>query len=521
MKTFFLITLMISHALSAEANKIKRSVRIEWQKIEQAQNYEVEITDALEKKMTQKIVQENQLQFELSPGEYKFRLRGIDRRGVLGPWSPFEPLSVRVGAVKLLQPPNNWEHVNDNDYSMKINFKWSAASGADKYFFQLRTLNNNLVIEQQLKETEFSFDLPVGESYLWSVASLSGTQKSEKNERSFTILAKNYAKPKIFQPKNKFVRQLEWQLDPSADSVDFVILYLEPDKQIWITRHQEFDFSAKTFLFPLSWQGGNYRIELLAKKNQKPISEKSILEFDVLKGDRSIAAENKAIVAELFQRQKVRGYFVNYILSDISYQSKSPSLNSINSFNALTGTLSAGAEALFNQKYGARALLSLGGMLINNENFVLKKGELSALYRKQATDISDIRLFSGLFYNEFPEVHISLSSITNQIQISSVYGINIGFEYWRSLFGYYGIKLMSHYNLGIAGKSNLDGQFKSSDEFTMCVSGSYRLSSSDIYSIGYKYKAENYLLKENTSDQNKTIKLNGHYFYFDYQWELE
>lgn len=512
---------MISHALMAEVNKIKRSVRIEWQKIEQAQNYEVEITDSFEKKLTQKIVQENLLQIELSPGEYMFRLRGIDRRGVLGPWCPFEPLSVRVGSVKLLQPPSNWEHVNDNDNSMKINFKWSAAAGADKYFFQLKTLHNKLIIEQELKETEFSFDVPVGESYMWSVVSLSDIQKSEINERSFTILAKNYAKPKIIKPKNKYVRQLEWQLDPSADGVDLVILYLEPDKQTWMTRHQEFDFSSKTFLFPLNWLGGNYRIELLAKRNQKPISEKSILEFDVLKGDRSIAAENKAIAAELFQRQKVRGYFVNYILSDISYQSTSPSLNSINSFNALTGTLSAGAETLFNQKYGARALLSLGGMIINNENFVLKKSELSALYRKQTTDISDIRLFSGLFYNEFPEVHISLSNITNQIQISSVYGINIGFEYWRSLLGYYGIKLMSHYNLGLAGKSNLAGQFKSSNEFTVGVSGSYRLSSSEIYSIGYKYKAENYLIKENASDQDKTIKLNGHYIYFDYQWELE
>jgi hypothetical protein len=517
--TFVLILLAFQISIAQVG---KRKVSLEWEKIQQAENYEIEIADKNKNRMFLKVSESELTVIELSPGEYYFRIRAKDKRGIAGTWSGYELLSVKVGVVRLLEPANNKEKIVLNADTISIDFKWSPASGAEKYLLKIFSKQNSFNKELVLHDNFITVELPVGDNYKWSVQSFTGSEYSPMSESEFTILGKNYAKPKIEKPKNAFVRRIQWHTESYSDAVDVLIWKLDFEKQNWVKVYENLNQKTNQFDFPFDWQGGEYRIEVLAKKDSIPISEKEILTFSVKNGDRSIASENKAMVEELFKRQKIKSYFVNYVASQIVYGTKTPYLNSESTFSALTGAVSIGGDALFSKYYGLRGQLTFGNMSINKKQNLIKRLELETLYRSVVSDVSDSRVFFGMYYNELPETHISLSGTKNDIQISSATGLLMGFDYWQAIYGVWGAKGILTYALPITGKSGFGSNFKNGNELILGILGSYRYEKEKLFSFGYKYKSEKYQYssaKENYQDNE--ITLSGHFFSFDYSWEFE
>lgn len=516
------LLLFIFAFFAASAQQATRSVSLEWEKIEKAVSYDLEITDLKKKPLINRVNPDEQVKINLTPGEYLFRIRAKDRRGVSGPWSGYEKLSVRVGTVKLISPTKNWEKVVQESDSLEIAFKWSQSMGAESYLLKVKSVSSSFDFSKEVTSTEFSLTLPVGDTFNWSVQSKAQGQLSPATDAQFTLLGKNFAKPVIKKPNTEFVRHISWNREKSSDAVDLFIWKIDPDAQTWKKVFEQINVTETEFKFPLNWEGGQYRIDLLAKKDNKAISEKESVEFPVRVGDRSIASENKSIVENLFKRKNVSGVFFNYILSQIAYKTQTPYLNSATQFTAITGTLSGGWEKLFSQDYGIRTQGSLGGMVINKKNNILVRLEANGLYRKQMSDLSDSRFFGGLYYQEVPETHISLSGIKNEIGISKIYGLNLGADYWRAVYGFWGAKTFVTYSHPLSGKSGFGPSFVSGSEMSFGVAGSYRIEHNRIYSIGYRYKSEAYSFKSPNEkfDVNK-IDLSGHYFNFDYNWEFE
>ncbi|MBL7545054.1 MAG: hypothetical protein JNL11_14650 [Bdellovibrionaceae bacterium] len=506
----------------ATAQQSTRSVTLEWEQIDKAVTYDLEISDTKRKPIAYKISSEAKIKINLPPGEYLFRIRAKDKRGVAGPWSGYENLGVKVGTVKLIHPPKNWEKIIQESDKVEITFKWSQSQGAEGYKVKVKSISSSFDFAQETESTELTVVVPVGETFNWSVQSKAKGLLSPISESQFTVLGKNYAKPEIIKPTSDFVRQLKWNREKSSDAVDMFVWKVDEDTQTWKKIFEKVNVSETSFVFPAEWDGGQYRLELLAKKDNKAISEKEMIEFPVRTGSRTIASENKVIMESLFKRQNVSGVFFNYILSQISYKTTTPYLNSASSFDAVTGTLSGGWEGLFSPNYGVRTQASLGGMVIDKSDYVLIRFEVNGLYRQQMSDVSDSRIFMGLYYNEIPETHISLSGIKNEVKLSKVYGLNLGADYWRAVYGFWGVKTYFTYSMPMSGTSGFGTSLKNGAEISLGVGGSYRFEKNKIYSFGYRYKTEfyEYASPKPNFDQNK-IDLTGHYFNFDYNWEFE
>ncbi len=516
------LLLFLFLSFSAFAQQGTRSVTLEWEKIEKAITYDLEITDPKKKPIINKSSSDENAKINLTPGEYFFRIRAKDKRGVSGPWSGYEKLSVKVGTVKLIHPPKNWEKINQDNENLDITFKWSASQGAENYLITVKSISSSYSFSKEVSTTEFLLNLPVGNTFYWSIQSKAQGQLSPVSEAQFTLLGKNFARPVIKKPTSDFVRRLSWDREKSSDAVDMFIWRVDADTQTWKKVYEQVNITDTTFIFPADWDGGQYRVDLLAKKENKPISEKESIEFPVRMGDRSIASENKVIVESLFKRQRVSGVFFNYILSQIAYKTKTPYLNSASEFTAITGTFSGGWEGLFSQNSGLRTQASMGGMVINKKNHYLMRLEANGLYRQQMSDVSDSRLFGGLYYQEVPETHISLSGIKNEVGISKVFGLNLGVDYWRAIYGFWGAKTFITYSMPMSGKSGFGPSLSSGSEMSLGVAGSYRFERNKFYSFGYRYKNEAYSFKSPKEQfaENK-IDLTGHYFNVDYSWEFE
>lgn len=517
-----LLLVALVFPLTSRSQQSTRSVNLEWEKIEKAFSYDLEISDSKKKPLVNKTSSEERMKIHLSPGEYLFRIRAKDKRGVSGPWSAYEKLSVKVGIVKLLHPPKNWEKVVQESDTLDISFKWSSSQGAESYLIKVTSISSSFEVSKEITATELMLKLPVGETFNWSVQSKAQGLFSPVSEAQFTLLGKNFAKPIIKKPSSEFVRRISWEREKSSDAVDVFIWKVDTESQTWKKVFEQVNTKDLVFHFPSEWDGGLYRLELMAKKDNKAISEKESIEFPVHTGDRSIASENKAIVEALFKRERVSGIFFNYILSQIAYKTKTPYLNSASEFSAVTGTLSGGWEGLFNQNYGLRAQGSLGGMTINKKNHLLLRLEANGLYRKEVSEISDGRIFGGLYYQEIPETHISLSGIKNEVSISKIYGLNVGLDYWRAVYGFWGVKTFITYAIPLSGQSGFSTPLTSGTEMSTGLAGSYRFEKNKIYSFGYRYKNESYSFKSpNDKFGANKIDLTGHYFNMDYSWEFE
>ena len=82
-----------------------QSIKLEWEKIPDADSYRIEIQTSADSAMTpiKSTVRKTEFVAKLAPGIYRYRVRAISIQGFEGPWS--DPLKFTVAAIKIPPPP--------------------------------------------------------------------------------------------------------------------------------------------------------------------------------------------------------------------------------------------------------------------------------------------------------------------------------------------------------------------------------------------------------------------------------
>ena len=124
MKIFFLLLLFSLPALAQES----RWIDIEWEEVAGAANYEVELFEGSDGKLTPRgkyKVENSTWSNAVPPGKYSLRIRSLDKRGVPGEWSDYIPVKVRMHNPKLFQPGPG-----SQVSTAQVDFEWSEGEGA-------------------------------------------------------------------------------------------------------------------------------------------------------------------------------------------------------------------------------------------------------------------------------------------------------------------------------------------------------------------------------------------------------
>jgi len=113
----------------------KRKLSLPWTPIPGAQQYEVEIARSAQFHPTvyRGKVKAAELQVQIPPGIYFFRVRGIDSEALPGPWSDIEGFSVNPRPPEAVFPPNGAKYAQFIPEDKGIQLTWKAGIEGTQY----------------------------------------------------------------------------------------------------------------------------------------------------------------------------------------------------------------------------------------------------------------------------------------------------------------------------------------------------------------------------------------------------
>lgn len=510
-----------------------RTVYIEWEPIPSAAGYDIEIKTLQMEKPWSRILssKEAKLRAPLPTGQFQFRVRAKDRRGVTGPWSGFENLTVKMGTVRLLIPSENWEKVADGKESEMVHFAWTKSTAAAGYRVEIQSEDRQFVFAKVTKQTDIDVAIPPGGRFRWSVQTLTASQmNSQMTSRetsdaeivasSFSLLSQRKTRPAFAPVKNAFVREIQWKIGSYADGVMLNFHRWNSAKDTWEIFHQ-IETSESFFEVPADWPGGKYRVSAWAKKNGKTISERSELEFELFNGDRSVASEAHFFLSDYLNRTSGLFLWANYILSQVHYEATAPRLNSQTQFEALTGTLSAGAEYLVWDNWGGRAIGNFGGVIIDGKNHTLYGLELDGIWRSRVADLADSRVWMGLLSYQVPQTAVSAATGASDVQTLGVQSLVVGADLWRAWTSEWGYKFHGDFVKAISGQSGFGETLAQGQRWQVGLLATYSWTPQMQWHFGYTFKDEDYRMKAAQSGlSGAEIRIQGHYFNVEFGREF-
>ena len=423
----------------------QRKVFLEWDAIARAVSYEIEITNiSLNQKNIYKL-QSNQWIGELPVGNYEFKIRALDKRGVSGSWSPAEKLQVRLAAVKILEPKSNQEFINAPEY-LEIHFQWESLRAAKEYLINIYNEKEEIVFSKKTSDTSLQHKFESNFRYKWSIEAISesGTS-SEKSISYFNILSALNAKSKLHYPESPYVRSLTWTKAKEADAVSLNISYYNSSKLQFETKYVNPKFQEASFDFPAEWLGGKYKVSIASLKNNKIISESDEIEFQVAEGERSQVAETKYFVDKYLSKESGSFYHFNYILSNLNYSSESEFYNAESSFSGFMNSFNASYGEQITSQYGYRSHLTLNTLSIQSDLLLFADLLADVFYRKRLTSLSETRVWLGLRYFQAPIVLRNMNDTSLSLDTKSGTSYQLGADLWYSLKNQWGTKFQFIY----------------------------------------------------------------------------
>ncbi|HWU41891.1 MAG TPA: hypothetical protein VN132_00595, partial [Bdellovibrio sp.] len=194
----------------SQATPYRRLVNFEWEAIEGAASYEVELKQVKTKgegKTFKFRVPEAAWNGHLAPGKYILKLRSFDRRGVPGDWNAPSDFNVGLETAVLKYPAAQAQIASKEEETAEVNFEWAPVGGAQKYNFELNSDDGKTKISKELEGTKISLKIPVAASYSWKVSSINeeGIESDAAAVSQFTFLGKPLEAPKLQKPESSFV----------------------------------------------------------------------------------------------------------------------------------------------------------------------------------------------------------------------------------------------------------------------------------------------------------------------------
>lgn len=528
LKTIALLftVLFIAGDFSFAADVYRRKVGFEFEPIEGAKSYEIELTLVGAKKPLTFSVKKTEWAGVLKPGNYSMRLRSLDSRKVPGDWSTPEQFLVGLENVKLISPAMKALLPSKEEDTAKVQLKWQKVPDAEAYLVEVVDDQGTVIEKQETDHLDIEVKVPVAKAYTWKVqAKKKDITSDEATVGTFAVEGTELSKPDVAKPENEYVREISWTKIDLAASYDYEIARYEPKDKKWSLVEEKKGVTETKAGFPAEWEGGLYRIKVQSHGNLRKASKPSTVKFEVARGDRSPAAEYTGTVRQSIDRTKgfyaIASYLITMVkYSGVSYES-GPKVSA--EFSALGGTGRIGLGYLSKEKpWGYNAIADLSGFTIQGSNHTFATVEANAIYRSLLGDMGELRQYAGLFMKELPEIVGNGLQQFESTQKISALGPRYGIEYWRAINPKLGFQANAHLYYNLSKISTPTGAaIESTPSFQFGLLGSYRLTAKATGLAGYAYRLDSMAYKSVTKPgETNKVDLSGHYLNLFLEWAL-
>lgn len=517
----FMTVLFAAPPASAEPHR--RQVDFEWEPIDGADRYELEITQAGPKGRTYKFkTKDAAWNGKLTPGPYMMKLRALDYRGVPGDWSPASPFDVALENARLTRPAPRAALKADDPKSAKVPFAWEPVGGATSYVIEIVKPDGEVIATESVKDTKAAFTLPVAQDYGWRVTALNdeGLKSEAPAAGEFTLLGTKLAKPLIEKPENEFVRELKWRAPENAGAYDVAVARQNPQTKKWEKIQDIKAQAADQVAFDPKWEGGLYRVDVRATGDRRVASDAQSAVFKVRKGDRSPAAEFTHEVRKSIDR--VNGWYgiASYLVTMVQYASTDYDSDAAVSYNAVGGTGRLGAGYFKEDNpWGFLGIFDMSGFLTESGNNVTYSSiELSAVRRSSVGDRGELRTQLGLYTKEHSVVRGNPTTKEVSYDNGAVLGPHVGVEYWYSMTPKLGFQTNAHFYYSLMKQKTPNGgdvEPSLSNQFGFM--GSYRFNRRFTGLVGYTRREDTLKYKSNSArfdGATNSTTLTGNYLNF-------
>ncbi|CAM5998646.1 unnamed protein product [Sphagnum balticum] len=256
-----------------------RDVSFSWEAIPGAVSYEIQIADLedFEKPLIENKVETLSLTASLKPKKYFFRVRGIDDKGVVGPWSPNSTLSVAPAIPELKLPEANFSS-SFYDSNVLMTFTWNECEGCSLYEIVVKDAKGTDIIDATTEAPTYSTTAILDGSFTWKVRGVTPDEISSdfSEPRPFKLERSPFGPPQLLGPddqgKNTTHRPMTftWNKDSSARFSDLVIEQIDGDQKIERFPNLKETTFTKTFETP-----GQYKWYVSAKATKDSSEIKS------------------------------------------------------------------------------------------------------------------------------------------------------------------------------------------------------------------------------------------------------
>ncbi|GIL18845.1 MAG: hypothetical protein BroJett040_25960 [Oligoflexia bacterium] len=529
-KHLLLFSIMIAIALSGTivfAQDYRRYINLEWEPIEGAISYDVEIKPIKNDTETKAVVHKVKgadWTGPLSPGNYTLKIRGRDKRKVPGPWGDVEQFTVGLEPVSIIYPKANSNIQSKDESKDKIAFNWTPLKGATKYVVEIQSEDEKIKIEETVKKPPFQVKLPVAQKFTWKVTAYNDENFSSDSTsiNPFILMGPQLSSPSIQSPPNGFVRELNWSKPENAEAFEYALQKFDPKSKKW--EPVEKNKTDKNQLgFGKENSGGKYKLAVRANANYRPSSKISEMQFNVVSGDRSPAAEETATIRESIDR--TTGWFAifSYLVTQISYKGEnydSSTGYAANIPSAMGGTGRVGAGYLAETTpWGFLGIVDYSGFYIDSKVYNFASLEGNGIYRVNLGTRGELRHQFGGFYKDLPYLSVQGATASTTEKVTAM-GPHYGLEYWYAINSKFGFQANLHTYLSLISLKTPNGNKASPDlSYQLGLLGSYRLNRKMTGLGGYAYKVDSLSFDSTTGKKNKA-SITGHYLNLFLEWAL-
>lgn len=533
--SFFILTFFL---LSGALADLKRELKLEWEPIEGASQYELQLTPSessstAETQEPLKVkVNEAKWVGSITPGQYKMKIRSFDDRQVPGPWSDEIDVEVKLPFVQIIEPKNKKVIPSEQDKEQSIKFSWKPIYGAKEYEWVITNKDNTITDKKNTEAPELETDLEVAQTYRWNVTPIfEADQRGPSNPTDFVfkLMGKALEPPEIEKPSTRLVREIKWSSPEYSKSFSYILQKKHATLDKWKTVEKAKKIELNMIPFKEEYPAGTYRISVKAHGEDRKSSPFAQMEFEVDKDRSPAAIEEQALKESLKKPSQFYG-IASYFVTQINYKAYAAEYDSPSSFKTVGGTGRLGLGYNFTDSpWGVFVIVDAGGFVQSGKNRVFTSAEVHTTW---STDFGGAQRFligGGVYQKELPYFANSdpnLGADGEVYQTAKQNGLHIGLEYWKPISQKLGFQVILRQYMGLeSGDAPENTSLQPSDSTQMGFLGSYRLSSSMMGFMGYNYKKDIIKLKAaqpaNTATTSTSeINFEGHYLNFKLEIEF-
>ncbi|MBX3023046.1 MAG: hypothetical protein KF799_15325 [Bdellovibrionales bacterium] len=522
----FLTLLLAASASSAPAfaQKVRRNVEVEWDGVEGASGYEVQVVrkDDKSKKPLLFKLKESKWSATVAPGIYLMQVRSYDGRGAPGEWSPPSDLEVKLPAVIVTSPLPDQTVDASGETTEGLNLKWEPIPGAAKYKVTVKSTTNDWKDEREVSQNSVRVEIPVGQTVEWNVQAVDpkGIEGDiSSSAYKFELKGPALQRPKIEKPISKYLREVNWGAPNHASKYAYELKYYNPTAKKWEVVDKKSDYKETKVDLDIQRPSGKYRLAVQAYGERRKPSPPVQMDFETRGGFRDPAALDKAILRDSLTKPTHFYAITSYMVTQIEYEGTDYDELSRSSFPAVGGTGRIGMGYQDPESnWGGFGIADLSGFIIQGQNFKFASVEGHATRKLELGQNGILLAAGGLFAKELPVVKGNITDgYSSTTKVRNI-GPHAGFVYWFPFNDRWGLQMNARAYYTLMGSSSTGAKVTSSLSYQYGLLGSRRLTQSWMGYAGYAFRHDeaNYATTPGTNSfatdgQVNNVTIQGHY----------